>query len=112
MFNGANNAEMLWQFMDTKGKFSSKLLRRAAFADNFISEKGLFIQADGRTAPMPQQPTSLIWNRISKLMPNSAAGDERMQLLRFKDLLEKALVIDPQRRLSASEALEHPFFLS
>lgn len=42
MFTGSTNNEMLWLFMLTKGRISSKLLKRAAFTDLYFSEKGLF----------------------------------------------------------------------
>lgn len=31
-------------------------------------------------------------------------------LVLFKDLLDKCLIIDPERRITPEEALRHPFF--
>ena len=42
MFTGSTNNEMLWLFMLTKGKISSKLLKKAAFEDQYFNERGLF----------------------------------------------------------------------
>ena len=36
---------------------------------------------------------------------------EKRKLLQFKDLLEKMLTLDPERRISPSEALKHPFIV-
>lgn len=37
-------------------------------------------------------------------------GDnQRTMLFKFKDFLEKTLIIDPKKRLTPEEALNHPF---
>jgi serine/threonine protein kinase len=36
-------------------------------------------------------------------------GEDMKALLAFGDFLDKCLMIDPKKRLSADEALNHPF---
>ena len=52
----------------------------------------------------------MVWKRLSEALPEATENKDRMWLLRFKDLIEKTLTIDPSKRITASEALEHPFF--
>ncbi|KAI4998392.1 hypothetical protein ZWY2020_053734 [Hordeum vulgare] len=40
---------------------------------------------------------------------SSFPGEDPKMLSRFKDLLEKMFVLDPQKRLTVSQALSHPF---
>jgi len=36
-------------------------------------------------------------------------GEDAKMLANFKDLLEKIFVLDPDKRLTVSQALNHPF---
>uniref|UniRef100_A0A0A9F9Z6 Protein kinase domain-containing protein n=1 Tax=Arundo donax TaxID=35708 RepID=A0A0A9F9Z6_ARUDO len=40
---------------------------------------------------------------------SSFLGEDLKMLSSFKDLLEKKFVLDPEKRLKVSEALNHPF---
>lgn len=35
--------------------------------------------------------------------------DNKRKLMQLKDLMEKMLIIDPERRILPKDALEHPF---
>ena len=45
---------------------------------------------------------------IGNIIKGSAGEDPKM-LANFKDLLEKVFVLDPDKRLTVSQALNHPF---
>lgn len=45
---------------------------------------------------------------ISVLVKSSLGEDPKM-LANFKDLLEKVFVLDPEKRMTVSQALCHPF---
>jgi serine/threonine-protein kinase PRP4 len=45
-----------------------------------------------------------------KLLQAKSAKDSRALVLQFADLLQKALALDPTRRISLKEALQHDFF--
>lgn len=39
----------------------------------------------------------------------SSPGEDPKMLINFKDLLEKLFVLDPDKRITVSQALSHPF---
>lgn len=45
---------------------------------------------------------------IGTIITGSPGEDPKM-LANFKDLLEKCFVLDPDKRLTVSQALNHPF---
>lgn len=45
-----------------------------------------------------------------KLLKAKSAKDSRTMVLRFSDLLQKCLALDPSRRISLKDALQHDFF--
>ena len=53
----------------------------------------------------------------SRLLPSineqrSMKDDEIKSIYNFVDLLDKMLMLDPQKRISAKDALSHPFFIA
>jgi serine/threonine-protein kinase PRP4 len=54
--------------------------------------------------------TNLKGKDLGALLQGSARGTEDKALLaNFKDLLERVLTLDPEKRLDVSAALKHPF---
>lgn len=45
---------------------------------------------------------------FGSLMSGSRGEDQKM-VAKFKDLMEKIFVLDPEKRLDVSQALSHPF---
>lgn len=43
------------------------------------------------------------------LMPSKLPESEARKVMQLADLLEKALMLDPSKRLTPSQALKHPF---
>ena len=43
LFPGKNNNEMLKLFMEVRGKFSNKLIKRSTFKDQHFDEEGNFL---------------------------------------------------------------------
>lgn len=60
------------------------------------------------------RPTRELKSRLlpSTAVQNKMPEDDLKLLINFVDLLDKALVLDPDRRMTAKEALAHPFLAS
>ncbi len=115
LFTGASDNEMLKQQMDLRGGVTQKFLKKGLFAANhfdlasnsFLSVETdpVFKQTSVRDIPIGAFKGRDFGERLglSKTTP-------KRELLLFKDLLERCLAIDPERRISPEEALRHGFF--
>jgi serine/threonine-protein kinase PRP4 len=118
LFQGRTNNHMLKVMMDVKGPFSKKMLKKAEFAFKhfdvtgnwaffFEEEDVITKQPIKRTVDNPRAVDSLSLSKRLGLAGASPA--EKRRLSQLVDLLERALVLDPEKRMSPAEALQHPF---
>lgn len=115
MFPGKSNNQMLKYFMDLRGKFSHRLIRMANTKDqHFDSDYNFLYQDLDRVTEKIKIVT--MSNIISKrdLQAELIAGQKLSEPVakkvgQLKDLLDKIFVIDPDRRITPSQALMHPF---
>ncbi|KDO27202.1 CMGC/DYRK/PRP4 protein kinase [Saprolegnia parasitica CBS 223.65] len=124
MFPGQTNNEMLKLFMEVKGRFPAKLLRRhrAVYVDKFLMEPHFdeelrFISREiDRVTAKPMLRVMNNMNATKDLGTSLAAArapsDDKKQLLDLKDLLDKVFILDPAKRITVKEALKHPFLQS
>ncbi|KAJ3220479.1 U4/U6 small nuclear ribonucleoprotein prp4 [Clydaea vesicula] len=116
LFPGKSNNQMLKLQMDLKGKFSNKLLRKGKFTFNHFDDQFNFLQVDQdkisgsvncKTVNIPAKPVIDLKKKLIKFQPKDA---EELKLhLHFIDLLEKMLILNPEKRLTISDAFSHPF---
>lgn len=111
LFPGATNNDMLRLHMELKGPFPKKMLRKGAFTMQHFDQDLNFNAID--EDPVTKKPVRrLILNikpkDMGSLISNFAGEDPKM-LSNFKDLLEKIFVLDPDKRITVSQALSHPF---
>ncbi|KAI1844291.1 hypothetical protein JX266_009582 [Neoarthrinium moseri] len=118
LFTGDSNNQMLKAIMEIRGKFSAKLYKRGQlwqmhFDDlgNFISiEKDkLLAKTNVRTLAVVK-PTRDLRTRLTAASGGMNDAEAR-DLNHFIDLLERCLTLNPEKRITPSEALKHPFFL-
>lgn len=128
---------MLLLMMEVKGRFNTKMVKKAKFGDVYFDEMGGFesIEKDRITGNVSHRMASsyYLFSRVllfpqdvvrkvhiskptrdlrARLMPPSSVklNDEEMRLLAsFIELLDKCLTLDPSRRITPREALAHPF---
>ncbi|EQC38523.1 CMGC/DYRK/PRP4 protein kinase, variant [Saprolegnia diclina VS20] len=124
MFPGQTNNEMLKLFMEVKGRFPAKLLRRhrAVYLEKFLMEPHFdeelrFISREiDRVTAKPMLRVMNNMNATKDLGTSLAAArapsDDKKQLADLKDLLDKVFVLDPAKRITVKEALKHPFVQS
>ncbi|KAG6816731.1 hypothetical protein H0H87_003428 [Tephrocybe sp. NHM501043] len=117
LFPGRSNNQMLLLMMELKGRFNTKMIKRAKFGDVYFDEMGGFesVEADRVTgAPVVRKVHLSKPSRDlrARLMPPTSAklkDDENKLVVSFIDLLDKCLALDPARRITPREALGHPF---
>jgi len=117
MFQGTSNNAMLKLIQEVKGKMPHKLIRKGVFSELHFDPDYDFLfkerdRVSGREIvrvlkfeqrPMPGKDLK------SLLMPMKLPEAEARKVMQLADLLEKALMLDPSKRLTPSEALKHPF---
>ncbi|KAI0404378.1 kinase-like domain-containing protein [Xylaria palmicola] len=119
LFAGDSNNQMLKAIIEIRGKFSAKLYKRGELYRLHFDEVGSFISIEqdkalGKTNVRTLaivKPTRDLRTRLT-----AASGGmndvESRDLNNFIDLLERCLALNPDKRITPSEALKHPFFLS
>ncbi|KAL9714610.1 U4/U6 small nuclear ribonucleoprotein prp4 [Leucoagaricus gongylophorus] len=116
LFPGRSNNQMLLLMMELKGRFNSKMIKKAKFGDVYFDEMGGFLSVERGAAGGGDVVRSVHISKPTRdlrarLIPRGIKGsDEEIKMLNsFVDLLDKCLVLDPGRRIQPREALVHPF---
>ncbi|CAN8266507.1 unnamed protein product [Cochlearia groenlandica] len=111
LFPGATNNDMLRLHMELKGPFPKKMLRKGAFIDQHFDLDLNFYSTEEDTVSGKMIKRMLLnvkpkdFGSIIKGYP----GEDPKMLAHFRDLLDKMFILDPEKRLTVSQALAHPF---
>uniref|UniRef100_A0A1A8JRU6 Serine/threonine-protein kinase PRP4 homolog n=1 Tax=Nothobranchius kuhntae TaxID=321403 RepID=A0A1A8JRU6_NOTKU len=112
---GSSNNHMLKLAMDLKGKMPNKMIRKGLFKDQHFDQNlnFLYIEVDKVTEREKVTVMSTI-NPTKDLLSELIGGqrlpeDQRKKVMQLKDLLEGTLMLDPAKRISINQALQHPF---
>jgi len=115
LFRGNTNNEMLRMHLAAKGRdtLSKKMLKRAMFwreyfDDNLNFQERKIDPVTGREYIHPLSVSEPTRDLKAELLAGQHKEDIP-QVLQLYDLLQKALTLDPSKRLSVEEALKHPF---
>ncbi|XP_057528656.1 uncharacterized protein LOC130807464 [Amaranthus tricolor] len=111
LFPGPSNNDMLRLHMELKGSFPKKMLRKGAFIERHFDQDLNFLATEEDPVTKKTLRRLLVNIKpkdIGNIIKGSAGEDPKM-LANFKDLLEKVFVLDPDKRLTVSQALNHPF---
>eukprot|EP00562_Extubocellulus_spinifer_P005921 CAMPEP_0178528474 /NCGR_PEP_ID=MMETSP0696-20121128/31824_1 /TAXON_ID=265572 /ORGANISM="Extubocellulus spinifer, Strain CCMP396" /LENGTH=350 /DNA_ID=CAMNT_0020160135 /DNA_START=21 /DNA_END=1075 /DNA_ORIENTATION=- len=106
LFPGRTNNDMLRRFVDTMGPFSNKILRRHCASYGRMGLPAHYEAVPGGSY-FEANPTRQL-GRV--LLKSRSSSDDRADVLRFADLLNRCLALDPARRLGVREAWDHEFF--
>ncbi|KAF9481290.1 kinase-like protein [Pholiota conissans] len=117
LFPGRSNNQMLLLMMELKGRFNSKMIKRAKFGDVYFDDMGGFESVEndritGNDVVRKVHISKPTRDLRARLMPRASAkvnDEENKMLTAFIDLLDKCLSLDPTRRINPREALAHPF---
>ncbi|KAF9593165.1 hypothetical protein IFM89_020461 [Coptis chinensis] len=111
LFPGPSNNDMLRLHMELKGPFPKKMLRKGGFTDQHF-DHDLNFYATEEDPVTKKAVKRLLLNikpkDIGTIITGSPGEDTKM-LANFKDLLERVFVLDPEKRMTVSQALSHPF---
>ncbi|OAA35280.1 serine/threonine-protein kinase prp4 [Metarhizium rileyi] len=119
LFTGDSNNQMLKAIMEIRGRLTPKLFRRGQLSAAHFDEHGQFVSVErdkvlGKTAVRTLavvKPTRDLRTRLNAA--STGMNDiEARHLNHFVDLLEQCLALNPDKRITPSEALKHPFFVS
>ncbi|XWS64323.1 hypothetical protein CRYUN_Cryun06bG0176500 [Craigia yunnanensis] len=111
LFPGSTNNDMLRLHMELKGPFPKKMLRKGAFTEQHF-DQDLNFHATEEDPVTKKSIKRMILNikpkDISSIIVGSPGEDPKM-VANFKDLLDKFFVLDPEKRMTVTQSLAHPF---
>jgi len=113
LFRGGTNHDMLKLFCKSRGSFPHKVLKRGKFTMEHFDETGRFREhkQDKKTGKTTTTLTTIrMDSALSKILASCRGVDTTSAMfVRFQDLLEQMLDLDPWRRIRPEAALRHPF---
>ncbi|XP_035270704.1 serine/threonine-protein kinase PRP4 homolog [Anguilla anguilla] len=115
LLSGKTNNHMLKLAMDIKGKMPNKMIRKGLFRDQHFDQNlnFLYIEVDKVTEREKVTVMSTI-NPTKDLLADMVGfqrlpEDQRKKVNQLKDLLDQILMLEPAKRISINQALQHPF---
>ncbi|KAI6716167.1 hypothetical protein PZA11_001141 [Diplocarpon coronariae] len=118
LFTGRTNNQMLRSIMDCRGKFTTKMLKRSQFAYVHFDEMANFRSVEQDKLTGKDTVKTLTFAKPSRdlrtRLVSASKGlteAETKELTLFADLLDRCLALNPEKRITPSEALRHPFIL-
>jgi serine/threonine-protein kinase PRP4 len=121
MFPGNSNNDMLRRFMEIKGRFPNKLIKRSMqkmielgrpvdFTEDF---KFMRIMIDKITKKETVKIITIdekpVKDLMKLLMPTTLQPDQARKVKQLADLLHNALALNPDNRNTIEACLHHPF---
>jgi len=126
LFQGRSNNDMLRLFMEVKGKFPHKMIKNGSTWKQHFDENldFKFLDTDKvtrkkvlRTITDLSQKRSIQDSVLARVGPEKQRSDEREDQLyvkkarQFADLMNQMTALDPEKRVSAQDGLNHPFIV-
>jgi serine/threonine-protein kinase PRP4 len=116
-FPGRTNNDMLRLFMEAKGAFHKKLLRKGELSSTHFDEEAVFLYATNDPVTKRECVQKINFNLLKPSKTISSAiiaarteKDDKARVLELSDLLERMFTLDPSKRVTVSQALHHNFF--
>lgn len=113
LFPGRSNNQMLRLFMECRGRFPQKLLRKALFAGSHFDDEYNFnsVELDKVTGEQVTRVLNIVKpiQDLRTRLLSAITPEERPTVLKFVDFLERCLELESSKRLTPDEALRHPF---
>ncbi|KAK7574256.1 hypothetical protein V9T40_011447 [Parthenolecanium corni] len=117
MFAGKTNNQMLKYFMDLKGKFPNKVIRKGAFKENHFDANYNYLYHEVDKVTEREKTVVMTTITANRDLHSELVGSQRLpddqakKVQQLKDLLEKILMLDASKRVAINQALMHPFIV-
>ena len=115
-FPGDSNNHMLKLMMDLKGGFPKKMLKRGTFVerhfDDDVNATFYLLETDpvtGQPARTAVSHPKATRDLFKELEAKAGVSTDRKKLHQFADFLGQMFMLSPDRRITVSSALGHPF---
>lgn len=117
LFPGHSNNHMLYLMQQIRGKFPNKMVRKGTLSHFHFDENNQFLlnEIDPLTQLPTKKPITFGPQPVKDLRTKLGLDDiekgteEHTLLTHFLDLLEGTLILNPEKRLTVKECLNHPF---
>ncbi|EGC37427.1 hypothetical protein DICPUDRAFT_54020 [Dictyostelium purpureum] len=116
LFPGKTNNDMIRLFLEYKGPFPKKMLKRSQFVSNHFNDNLVFMKQEVDSIEktmrkVPYDVTKPTKDILHFLLPKGVqVPDQDMKKInQLKDLIEKCTVLDPEKRITPQDALNHDF---
>uniref|UniRef100_A0A8C2XGM2 Serine/threonine-protein kinase PRP4 homolog n=1 Tax=Cyclopterus lumpus TaxID=8103 RepID=A0A8C2XGM2_CYCLU len=115
LFPGSSNNHMIKLAMDLKGKMPNKMIRKGLFKDQHFDQNLNFLYIEVDKVTEREKVTVMSTINSTKDLLTDMIGcqrlpeDQRKKVMMLKDLLDSTLMLDPAKRISINQALQHPF---
>ncbi|XP_051555130.1 serine/threonine-protein kinase PRP4 homolog isoform X2 [Myxocyprinus asiaticus] len=115
LFPGKTNNHMLKLAMDLKGKMPNKVIRKGLFKDQHFDQNLNFLYTEVDKVTEREKVTVMSTINQTKDLLMDMVGrqalpeDQRKKVVQLKDLLDQILMLDPAKRITINQALQHPF---
>ncbi|KAM4688647.1 serine/threonine-protein kinase PRP4 homolog isoform 1-T10 [Discoglossus pictus] len=115
LFPGKTNNHMVKLAMDLKGKMPNKMIRKGVFKDQHFDANLNFMYIEVDKVTEREKVTIMSTINPTKDLLVDMIGcqrlpeDQRKKVHQLKDLLDQILMLDPAKRISINQALQHPF---
>ncbi|XP_062841697.1 pre-mRNA processing factor 4Bb [Trichomycterus rosablanca] len=115
LFPGSSNNHMIKLAMDLKGKMPNKMIRKGLFKDQHFDQNLNFLYIEVDKVTEREKVTVMSTINPTKDFLSDLIGcqrlpeEQRKKVMQLKDLLDGTLMLDPAKRISINQALQHPF---
>jgi len=118
LFSGKDNNDMLKMMMEVKGGFSKKCVKKGQFRLKYFDDNYMFLQKKNDSLTGQEltekvqflKPTVDLMSLLTEANTQEHVNDkDRKKVLQLGDMLLKIFELDPSKRVSAVDLLQHPF---
>ncbi|KAE8244589.1 hypothetical protein A4X13_0g6462 [Tilletia indica] len=118
LFPGRSNNHMLLLMQELRGKFTTKMIRKSKFSEQHFDDTNAFLSFEKDKTTGQDTIRRVVISKPAedlraRLLPSHLAKRMRDTELKmtqnFIDFLNRTLELDPAKRISAKDALSHPF---